>query len=728
MNLAAEIWTSGMEKNVAFLNIDREDAAAALTAPADGHHLVHFYENEASLFEIVCKFLGAGLDAGDRLIVIATAAHRSGMLRQLRDRHVERAIANGQLLLLDARETLARFMVNGCPDADRFHRVLQEALTRVGAGLSGVRVRAYGEMVDLLWRDGNRSAAIALEELWNEAGSRHAFSLLCAYVMANFYKSGGASGFTDVCRTHSHVLSAESIAEAHASPPEVDELEIHRLRKRLRSAELETEQRREVERALRESSLEQRRAAQEALLASEARFHQLVDAITDYAIFLLDSGGHVTTWNPGAQKIKGYTQEEILGRHFSVFYTAEDRAARKPERILETVRREGHYEEESWRVRKDGSQFWANVVITALRDQKGELAGFAKVTRDLTAKREAEEKARELAREQIARAASEKASHQLARLNRVGALFIAEPSRFETVLLEIVDAAIDIAAADFGNIQLLGPEGAELRIAAQRGFPQWWLDFWNRTSAGQGSCGTALERGERVVIEDVEESSIFAGTPALEVQRRAGVRAVVSIPIVSRSGRSIGIFSTHYRSPQRPDDQTLQMLDMLARQAADIIDRARSEQASELVRHELEQASRAKDEFLATASHELRTPLNAMLGWATILRRDHHDPVKLERGLQVIERNVKAQTRIVSDLLDVSRIISGKLCLSLKKTPVSAVIHAAADVVRSAADAKRVALVLDLEPDVGLTIADPDRLQQIVWNLLVNAVRFTPGG
>jgi signal transduction histidine kinase len=147
--------------------------------------------------------------------------------------------------------------------------------------------------------------------------------------------------------------------------------------------------------------------------------------------------------------------------------------------------------------------------------------------------------------------------------------------------------------------------------------------------------------------------------------------------------------------------------------------------ASVLARRALEQTSRAKDEFLATMSHELRTPLTALLGWATMLKSDHSDEAKLARGLSVIERNAQTQTRIVSDLLDVSRIISGKLRLAVKTTALAVTIRAAADVVRPAADSKGVRLVLNVDPNL-TTVGDPDRLQQIMWNLLTNAVRFTP--
>ncbi|WP_046861829.1 hybrid sensor histidine kinase/response regulator [Microvirga massiliensis] len=135
----------------------------------------------------------------------------------------------------------------------------------------------------------------------------------------------------------------------------------------------------------------ERRASQEALRKSEEQFRLLVHGVIDYAIFMLDPGGHVANWNSGAQRIKGYSEREIIGRHFSVFYTPEDLEAGLPAKALETSSREGRYEKEGWRVRKDGTRFWANVVIDAIRDEEGNLLGFAKVTRDITERRTSQE-------------------------------------------------------------------------------------------------------------------------------------------------------------------------------------------------------------------------------------------------------------------------------------------------------------------------------------------------
>jgi len=130
--------------------------------------------------------------------------------------------------------------------------------------------------------------------------------------------------------------------------------------------------------------------AEEALRRSEEQFRLLVQGVSDYAIYFLTPEGNVSSWNQGAQRIKGYSPDEIIGKHFSRFYTEEDRAAGGPEAALETVRREGRFEKEGWRVRKDGTRFYASVVIDAIRDAQGKLIGFAKITRDITERRESQ--------------------------------------------------------------------------------------------------------------------------------------------------------------------------------------------------------------------------------------------------------------------------------------------------------------------------------------------------
>jgi PAS domain S-box-containing protein len=421
---------------------------------------------------------------------------------------------------------------------------------------------------------------------------------------------------------------------------------------------------------------------EEELHASEQRFHQLVDAVTDYAIFMLDATGHVATWNIGATKNKGYEAHEILGQHFSVFYTPEDRAAGKPDKVLETVGREGRFEDESWRVRKDGSRFWANVVITALRDRKGQVTGFAKVTRDLTARRVAEDELH----------ASESRFHQLVDAVTDYAIFM-------------LDATGRVATWNAGARKNKGYEAHEI-------LGQHFSVFYTAEDRAAGKPERVLATVHREGRFEEEGWRV----------RKDGSRFWANVVV------------TALRDPKGQVTGFAKVTrDLTARRVAeesrrDLAREQLAREASELARKEMERVNRVKDEFLATMSHELRTPLNAITGWTSILRRRPRDETKLERGLEVIERNAKAQTRLVSDLLDVSRIITGKLQLNLVRTEVLPAVVAAADVVRPAADSKGVRLVVDVDPNVGAALADADRLQQIAWNLLSNAVRFTPEG
>src|ERR1700682_4067597 len=158
--------------------------------------------------------------------------------------------------------------------------------------------------------------------------------------------------------------------------------------------------------------LTERKAAEEALKQSQEQFRLLVHGVSDYAIYMLDTEGIVTNWNLGARRIKGYLSGEIIGNHFSKFYTVEDREAGEPQKVLETAEREGRVEKEGWRVRKDGSRFWAHVIIDAIRDDQGKLVGYAKITRDITERKKAQDQL-EAAREALLQSQKMEAIGQL---------------------------------------------------------------------------------------------------------------------------------------------------------------------------------------------------------------------------------------------------------------------------------------------------------------------------
>lgn len=291
----------------------------------------------------------------------------------------------------------------------------------------------------------------------------------------------------------------------------------------------------------------QKEAAQNVrkLRESNTRFYQLVNSVKDYGIFMMDPEGYIISWNDGAEAINGYKAEEILGQHFSRFYPPEGIAAHRPEKELAFAAETGRFEEEGWRLRKDGSRFWANVIVTAVYDEDGKLQGFSKVTRDMTERRQIEERNHLLLKEQAART-------------------------------------------------------------------------------------------------------------------------------------------------------------------------------------EAEAANKAKDQFLSVLSHELRTPLNSIIGWIALLRSGKLDQSMTQTAFESIERSSKAQTRLVEDLLDVSRMLAGKLSIERTAVELNFVAQTVVDRIRPAIQEKQIALEVRYYPTPIHISGDSIRLEQILTNLLENALKFTP--
>jgi PAS domain S-box-containing protein len=772
--------------------------------------------------------------------------------------------------------------------------------------------------------------------------------------------------------------------------------------------------------------------ARDSLNASEERFQLLVESVRDYAIFMLDPHGVVATWNVGAERMKGYRADEIVGTHFSRFYPEEDVRAGKCEMELVVAAREGRFEDEGWRLRKSGDRFWANVVITALRNVSGDLVGFAKVTRDMTERRRAEEERLRLG--------------QLAR-DRVRTLAELSESLAATFSVEDVGRAVTggerrFAQADVCTLYLLNEQTMALALVAQRGcdpalaerireitpesgnpvYPigigrreAVWIEtaheyesffpalaqmriegpraraFWCVPLVAEGraigmigvgfheerrfspderefvetfarQCAQALARARRLEAERAAAAlaerlraslsttlrsigdAVIAtdgagritlmngiaealtgwsepeacGRPLSEVFRiiNEQTREVVPSPVarvletggivglanhtmlLARDGREIPIDdsgapirasdsaiegvvlvfrdvsdrkreesrrafvvdataalgeSLDYeltvarvarlavplladwcavdlvvegerlpkrlavahvdptkvelakeldaKYPPRPDaptgvphvlrtgraelyaripdelliagcvdaehlriarelrlrsamivplatgarvlgamsfvfaesdrsytEEDLHFAEELGGRCANAIENARLYSSAQNARRTADVANRAKDEFLAVVSHELRTPLNAIMGWAKLLSAQGFDERRRQGAIETIERNAIAMAQLIEDLLDMSRVISGKMRLEVQHVDFSAVIKAAIESVRPAAAAKGVNIAPVLDGMAPAILGDPTRLQQVVWNLLSNAVKFTPKG
>jgi PAS domain S-box-containing protein len=605
--------------------------------------------------------------------------------------------------------------------------------------------------------------------------------------------------------------------------------------------------------------LTERRRAEEALGRSEERLRLLIENISDYAIYMLDPTGVVTTWNPGAERMKGYTAPEIIGRSFECFFPEEDRAAGKPAQELALALAEGRFEDEGWRVRKDGTRFWANAVLTPLRDHQQNLIGFAKITRDLTAQRNAQEQERKLLQEHTAREVadregarlreSEQRYRELSRQLEIvfegvaDGITVQEPSGrlvfantaaaklcgFATAAELMATAPADVVAKfemlDEAGKPVVGEELPARRVLAgeesasavlcvrERATQKtWWvqlratgvpgddgrpslaINIWHDVTTeheeeahtrylatATAALAQSLDQDEmlaalaqslapgladrcsvysleggvlrHVAAAHADHRKSFTPDPAhaggsWDVVRSGkssvfndGGEEVLLVPLLARGG-VLGVMALVYAQPgRRYAEKDVELAEELGRRAGTALENARLYQdaqeaaraaeeaalrAEELARA-AEDASRAKDEFLATVSHELRTPLNAMLGWATLLKERASDAA-IKKPLEVIHRNAQAQVKIIDDILDVSRVITGKFRIDPRPADLVAIISDAIDVVRPSAEAKRIEILFKPEADLCLLVADPERLQQVIWNLLSNAIKFTDSG
>jgi PAS domain S-box-containing protein len=417
---------------------------------------------------------------------------------------------------------------------------------------------------------------------------------------------------------------------------------------------------------------------------SEERFRLLVESVRDYAIFMLDPDGVVLTWNAGAERFKGYRAHEIIGQHFSRFYPLEALERGLPAHELEVAKATGVFEDEGWRLRKDGSLFWANVVITAMRNAQGELLGFAKVTRDLTQRRAHEEDLRR----------SEERFRFLVEGVRDYAIFMLDPNgRVATWNVGAERIKGYTASEIIGqHFSIFYPEDARESM---------WPEHELQIASEQGSF---VDTGWRLR----KDGTSFWANVTLTALR-------------DDTGRLLGYakLTRDLTSAKR-----VEAMEFANEQREEMLDAERS------ARMAAQRAIRIKDEFLATLSHELRTPSSAILGWTQLLLREGtpKGPDAHKRAIEVIDRNARAQVKLIDDLLDLSRIMTGKIRLDLNPISLASVLEAAVHSAMPAAEAKGIRLQSILGSSQDIVSADSTRLQQVVWNLLTNAIKFTPKG
>jgi PAS domain S-box-containing protein len=472
-----------------------------------------------------------------------------------------------------------------------------------------------------------------------------------------------------------------------------------------------------------------------ALRMSESQFRQLVAGVRDYAIFLLDSQGHIASWNQGAERIKGYREDEIIGKHFSVFYPPELIARRWPEYELKLAEEEGRFEDEGWRVRKDGSRFWAAVTITALRNENNRTEGFLKITRDLTTRKQAETQHATLAREQAARSAaeiSEKRALFLARASQALATSLNEEQIFQEAVRIAVPFLAEICIVDrleeagFSRMAAINQSSTVKFDAASRLRERYPIEL-----ADNYLVAEVMRTGETRVFSDPvkpsKDTAQFLGEQKeYPLLKALSAQSAIIVPLVNR-GDVFGAISFIVTDAARSYDLAeIALTQDFGRRVSTAVDHALLYATAQEAQRSAEMASRAKDRFLAMLSHELRTPLTPILFSSSILIEDPSVPEAIREHLRVIVKNAELEARLIDDLLDVTRISRGKLHLSFGIADAHEVLRSVLETCSSELLSKQLLVSVDLQATNYQLCADVDRLQQVFWNLLKNAIKFTP--
>ena len=582
----------------------------------------------------------------------------------------------------------------------------------------------------------------------------------------------------------------------------------------------------------------ERERAEAALKAEEERFRLLMEAVQDYAIFMLDPEGIVTSWNSGAQRINGYSDEQIIGKHFSVFYLPDDVRGGKPREQLEKAIQEGSSVDESRRLRMDGTQYWANVVISAVRDQTtGKLLGFANVARDITDARKAQRRlerseARLVEAQRIARLGSwdwdlvsgkvawsdemyrilglspqsvasyqtlwervcpedrqifdqrvkssiadgvpQEVEYRIAQPNGdihhihgelqlefdnegeprrlIGtAQDVSERKRQEernrflsesvaTALLAAMDdydetlqhlARLHVPFfADWCVIDLMGEDGSLRRVAVAHVSPaqETKLVKLNDNCTFTGKLPQLIEqvigRRRSKLVEEIEDPLVLSAAndeASRELLHELNPQSVICVPLVMQK-RLIGVLQFVYADSGRnyaPTD--LAFAESLAHRAAITIENARVYEAAR-------QADRRKDEFLAMLAHELRNPLAPIRNALELMRVGQGDADLESNARATIERQVEHMVRLVDDLLDLSRVMRGKITLRKERVSLETVIQRALEASSPLIEMRKHELSLTL-PDEDIWVnGDEVRLAQVVANLLTNSAKYTNEG
>jgi PAS domain S-box-containing protein len=399
-------------------------------------------------------------------------------------------------------------------------------------------------------------------------------------------------------------------------------------------------------------------------LQHESIFRAMVESVQDYAIFVLDPTGVVATWNPGAERLKGYKAEEIIGKHFSIFYPEVDKRNAKPRYELEVAAEVGRFEDEGWRIRKDGSRFWANVVITAIRDQKGKLLGFGKITRDLTERRAAEQ-------------------------------------RYRLLIESVTDYSIfSLDAQGYVTSWNSGAQRIK-QYTAEEIIGKHFSTFYTEEDARAGMPEKVLQTARDTGHWEGEGWRV----------RKDGTRFWSSVVVTAIRDEEGAV--TGFSKVTRDITDRKKLLDELQRHTEEL----------EVQVAERERTNAELEAFSYSVSHDLRAPLRAIEGFASALKEDYGDALDETAGeyLQQIMIASTRMNRLVQDLLNYGRL--SRIEMSQQKIAVKPLLERVLH--EGAHDSGKIILSGELQRKV---VAHEGTLVQVLQNLVTNALKFQKPG
>jgi len=475
----------------------------------------------------------------------------------------------------------------------------------------------------------------------------------------------------------------------------------------------------------------------DALRRSRAGSRAVLEGALD-CIITMDHEGRITAFNPAAERTFGHPRAAVIGRQMAEVII--------PPPLRERHRRAmAHYlatgegpilgrRLELTALRADGSEFPIELTVNVMR-LADETPIFTGYLRDITERKQAEEeRVRLLAAEQTARRGAEASERRLAFLAEASAV-LASSLEWQATLEQVARLAVPVLA-DYCVINV-GEDGTRMRrVATAHADPSKQplverLREFPPDPASMKRVAQVMRSGVSDMVASLDVARAAAAFPNREHREIVLALAPRSYMVVALRARERTLGTMTFvatESGRRYGPLDLALAEELARRAAMAIDSARLYEAERQARTEAEAATRARDAFLATVSHELRTPLSPILSWARMLQKGTLDADKARHALETIERSARSEAQLIEDLLDVSRIIAGKLRLDVRPVDLVPVIRAGIAVVQPAADAKNIRVQAVLDPEAGTVAGDPERLQQVTWNLLSNAVKFTPKG